>query len=298
MRRLRPARFCRSWLFVEGANEAALGQAAESHADVLIQELEDFTPPALRPRARAIAPDLYASWRAAGRVVAVRVNPLDQDGMDDLAAVMHGAPDIVGLPKVAEPFHVTRLDEAVTRFEREYGLPEGSTALLPNIEFARGLVQTALIAKASPRTVACLMASEDMAADLGAERGPDGIELAYCRQRFLVECVAAGVVAVDCPYTFSDAEGVAQETRWARRLGYVAKSVVDLAHAPIVNGILSPDENEIRRAHRLVAVFEQARASGQGRVELDGALVEWPAYATATRLLARHEAMQEFERGA
>ena len=154
MRRLRPARFCRSWLFLEGANEAVLSRAPTSGADVLIQELEDFTPPELRPAARALAPDLYAAWHAAGQMVGVRVNPLDQDGMDDLAAVMRGAPDIVALPKVAEPFHVTRLDEAVTRFEREYGIPEGSTALLPNIEFARGLIQTAAIAQASRRTAA------------------------------------------------------------------------------------------------------------------------------------------------
>ena len=297
MRRPRPARFCRSWLFLEGANEAVLSGAAESGADVLIQELEDFTPPALRPAARSLAGDLYASWRAAGAVAAVRVNPLEQDGMDDLAAVMRGAPDIVALPKVAEPFHVTRLDEAVTRFEREYGIAEGSTALLPNVEFARGLVQTGAIAKASPRTAACLMASEDMAADLGAERGPDGVELAYCRQRFLVECVAASVVAVDCPYTFSDIDGLARDTRWARRLGYAAKSLVAPEHARIANGILSPDENELGRARRLVAAFESARAAGQGRVELDGALVELPAYHTAKRLLASHEAMQAFERG-
>ena len=174
MRRLRPAHLCRSWLFLEGANEAVLARAPESGADVLIQELEDFTPPDLRPAARALAADLYAAWRAAGGMVAVRINPLEQDGMDDLAAVMRGAPDIVALPKVAEPHHVVRLDEAVTRFERDYRIPEGSTALLPNIEFARGLVQTGIIAKASRRTSACLMASEDMAADLGAERGPDG----------------------------------------------------------------------------------------------------------------------------
>ena len=297
MRRLRPARFCRSWLFLEGANEAVLSRASECGADVLIQELEDFTPPRLRPAACALAPDLYASWRAAGRVVAVRVNPLDQDGMDDLAAVMRGAPDIVALPKVAEPVHVTQLDEAVTRFEREYGLAEGSTALLPNIEFARGLIQTVAIAKASRRTAACLMASEDMAADLGAERGEDGVELAYCRQRFLVECVAAGVVAVDCPYTFSDMDGLARDTRWARRLGYVAKSLVAPVHASIVNGILSPDDHELARARRRVSAFETARAAGQGRVELDGALVEMPAYHTAKRLIARHEAMQAFETG-
>jgi citrate lyase subunit beta/citryl-CoA lyase len=296
MRRLRPAHLSRSWLFLEGADEAALGRAVESGADVLIQELEDFTPPALRPAARALAPDLYAAWRSAGATVAVRVNPLEQDGMDDLAAVMRGAPDIVSLPKVAEPHHVARLDEAVTRFERDYGIPEGATALLPNIEFARGLVQTGIIAKVSRRITACLMASEDMAADLGAERGQDGIELSYCRQRFLVECVAAGVVAVDCPYTFSDAEGVARDTRWARRLGYVAKSLVAPSHASIINGILSPDDDELRRARRLVTAFEAARAAGEGRVELDGALVELPAYHNARRQLARHEAMQAFER--
>jgi citrate lyase subunit beta/citryl-CoA lyase len=297
MRRLRPAHLCRSWLFLEGANEDVLARAPESGADVLIQELEDFTPPKLRPAAHSLAPDLYAAWRSTGAVVAVRINPLDQDGMDDLAAVMRGAPDIVALPKVAEPFHVTQLDEAVMRFERDYGIPEGSTALLPNIEFARGLVQTVAIARASRRTAACLMASEDMAADLGAERGEDGVELAYCRQRFLVECVAAGVVAVDCPYTFIDAEGVARDTRWARRLGYVAKSLVDPAHASIVNGALSPAEIELRHAYRLVTAFETARAAGQARVELDGALVEVPTYQNAKRLLSRHEAVRQFERG-
>ena len=199
MRRLRPAPLCRSWLFLEGANEAVLRAAPSSGADVLIQELEDFTPPHLRAAARELAPELYPAWREAGVIVAVRVNPLDGDGMDDLAAVMRGRPDIVALPKVAEPSHIVHLDEAVTRFERDYGIPEGSTALLPNIEFARGLVQLGAIAGASKRVAACLLASEDLAADLGAERAPDGAELAYSRQRFLVECVAAGVVAVDCP---------------------------------------------------------------------------------------------------
>src|SRR5213078_3742672 len=170
---VRPAQFCRSWLFLEGANEAALQRATTSGADVLIQELEDFTPAPLRPAARALAPELYHAWREAGAVIAVRVNPLDQDGMDDLAAVMRGRPDIVALPKVAEPHHVARLEAEVARFEREYDTPEGFTALLPNIELARGLVQTGAIAAVSRRTVGCLLASEDLAADLGAERGRD-----------------------------------------------------------------------------------------------------------------------------
>jgi len=292
---LRPARLCRSWLFLEGANEPVLRNAAASGADVLIQELEDFTPPALRPLSRALAPELYGAWRAAGAVAAVRINPLELDGMDDLAAVMRGRPDIVALPKVAEPAQIVELDEAVARFEREYHIPEGVTALLPNIEFARGIVQLGAIAAASRRVSAFLLAAEDLAADLGAERAPDGVELAYCRQRFIVECVAAGVVAVDCPYTWTDAEGVRRDTLWARRLGYGARSLVDPAHATIVNRLLTPDDDEMRRASEIVTAFEAARAKGQARVEIDGSLVEVPTYTNAKRLLARGEALRQFE---
>ena len=62
-----------TWLFVPGADAASHAAATQSSADVLIQELEDFTPPALREKARSLARDLYAQWRAAGKVAAVRV---------------------------------------------------------------------------------------------------------------------------------------------------------------------------------------------------------------------------------
>lgn len=260
---------------------------------MLMQELEDFTPPALRPKARELAPEVFGRWREAGVVVGVRVNPLDLDGMDDLEAVMRGAPHVVALPKVAEPEHVTRLDAEVARFERAYGIAEGSTELLPNVELARGLVQAGDIARASPRVRAMLMASEDMAADLGAERAPDGAELAYPRQRFLVECVAAGVVAVDCPYTWSDAEGCERDTRWARRLGYKAKSAVAHGHAAIINQVLTPSAEEVARAEKVVTAFQQAQARGEGRVEVDGSLIETPIYTTAKRLLDRARALSD-----
>ena len=40
-----------------------------------------------------------------------------------------------------------------------------------------------------------------------------------------------------------------------------------------------------------------ARAKGEARVELDGSLVELPTYGNAQRLLARGEALRQFERG-
>ena len=265
----------RSWLFVPGADEAAHEAAAHSGADVLIQELEDFTPFELRPAARALARTLYDRWRAAGAIAAVRVNPLATCGGEDLAAVLAGRPDIVMMSKVKGPEDVRALEAATS----------GAAELVPNIETAAGLIRTFDIVRASPRVSAALVASEDMVADLGTTRSRTGEELAYVRARFLVECRAAGVEAIDCPYTFSDVRGAAADARYAKRLGYRAKSLVLPGHAVAINRVFTPQRDEIAHARRIVVAFERARAAGHERARVDGALIEVPVYAAAKRLL-------------
>jgi citrate lyase subunit beta/citryl-CoA lyase len=120
-------------------------------------------------------------------------------------------------------------------------------------------------------------------ADLGTSRSRGGEELAYVRQRFLVDCRAAGVEAIDAPYTFSDVKGAVADAKWAQRLGYRMKSLVTPAHAKSVNKVFTPD---LARAVKIVAAFEEARKRGKERAELDGALIEVPIYAAAKRLLA------------
>jgi citrate lyase subunit beta/citryl-CoA lyase len=100
-----------------------------------------------------------------------------------------------------------------------------------------------------------------------------------------VEGRAAGVEAIDCPYTFSDAGGAAKEARHAKALGYRAKSLVSPAHADAVNRVFEPSAQEIARARRIVAAFEKARAAGRERATVDGALVEVPVYVAARRLI-------------
>ena len=144
---------------------------------------------------------------------------------------------------------------------------------------------TANIAAAARNVNAALMASEDMVADLGTARSRRGEELAYVRARFLVECRAAGVEAIDCPYTFSDVKGAVADARTAKRLGYRMKSLVEPSHAKAINAVFSPTKAELRKAERIVAAFEKARAAGKERARVDGALIEVPIYAAAKRLL-------------
>jgi citrate lyase subunit beta/citryl-CoA lyase len=130
-----------------------------------------------------------------------------------------------------------------------------------------------------------LLASEDMVADLGTARSRRGEELAYVRARFLVDCRAAGVEAIDCPYTFSDAKGASADARYARRLGYRMKSLVHPAHARAINKVFEVGKAERARALRIVEAFERARAKGRDRARVGGALIEVPVYAAAKRLL-------------
>ena len=125
----RPPALRRSWLFCPGADREALLAARNCGADILIQELEDFTPPERRPEARALAVEIYSAWRAAGILAAVRINPIESEGRADLAAALRGAPDIVLMSKVAEPAQVAALDAEVSRFEERLGLPAGATEL-------------------------------------------------------------------------------------------------------------------------------------------------------------------------
>jgi len=264
----------RSWLFVPGADEAAHAAAARSGADVMVLELEDFTPPELRPRARQLSAKAFALWRSRGAVAAVRINPFETCGAEDLAGIAR--PDVLMMSKVDSPEQVRRLEAAA---------PVG-VELVPNVESTRGLLRIGDIAAASGRISALLVASEDMVADLGTQRSRSGAELAYVRSRFLVECRAAGVEAIDCPYTFSDTKGAVADARYAKQLGYRMKSLVDPSHAKPINAVFTPSRAELTRARRIVAAFDRARAAGRDRARVGGALIEVPIYAAAKRLLA------------
>ena len=265
----------RTWLFVAGADPAAHRAAARSGADVIILELEDFTPPELRPKARSLSVKALESWRKAGAVAGVRINPLQHGGLDDLLGVLPAQPQVIMMSKVDAPEQVKALEQATG----------GAVELVPNIESARGLLRAFEIAGASPRVSAMLLASEDLVTDLGTVRSRRGEELAYARARFLVECRAAGVEAIDCPYTFSDVKGAAADARYAKRLGYRMKSLVHPAHARAVNKVLAVGKAERAHALRIVKAFEGARAKGRDRAKVGGALIEVPAYAAAKRRL-------------
>ena len=286
----RPPQLRRSWLFGAGADRAVHAAMAASGADVLIQDLEDFTPPERRIEARSLAAALYTAWRAAGAEVVVRVNRLEDAGLTDLDAVMPAGPDCIAYPKAGNAHEIRALHAEISKREASCGWTPGSIEILPVCETAAGVVNLREMAAASPRVRCALLGAEDLAADLGAERGMDGEELDYARRRFVLECRAAGIEPIDAPYTYADVEGAVREAWFARRLGYRAKSLVRPDHAASINAVLTPGEADCVRALALIAAFEAGRARGEERVLVEGQWVEVPTYLNAKRLIERARA--------
>ncbi len=290
----RPVALRRSWLFTAGLDGAAHQRALDCGADVIVADLEEFTAIGDRPQAREHIVDLMAACRARSTVGAVRINLLARDGLDDLAGVIRGAPDVIFLPYVESAAQIQALDDTITTWETRLSLPAGATEIVPTLESALGIIRAQEILNASPRVSACLLAAEDLTADLGAERGPDSTELNHLRARFLVDCVAARRIAIDCPFNYRNPVAQHADLLWARRIGLNAKCATYPEQVQAIHAALTPAPDAVRDARTTVARFDAVRLGQSDPDPAATAPVDAPDYHTARRRLARHDAFQNW----
>ena len=293
---MRPMNLRRSWLFVGAADHEAIKASNRSCADACIQEFEDFCVPEMRQEARQMMPDVLRDWRARGIVATVRINPLENpDGLKDLDAAMKAGADAILIPKANTKEQMVVLQKHINELEKQYSRPVGSTDIIPNIEQAKGLVHSYEVLSASMQIVGSLVASEDMAVSLNSPRQKNSEMLNHVRCTFHISCCAAGITSIDMPYTFTDDEGVRQQTILARDIGMVSKSTVNASHCEIINEILTPSRDQVEEAKQLVSVFEEARKAGEGQVVYSGTKVEVPTYLNAMQIIERYDALSQYQ---
>ena len=94
----------------------------------------------------------------------------------------------------------------------------------------------------------------------------------------------------DMVYTdFNDPAGLEEESRFAREIGFTGKTCIHPNQTPVVNGAFSPAAEEVERARRLVAAFDEQLAAGAGAFTFDGKMVDMPMLVAARKVLARAE---------
>ena len=244
----------RSLLFAPGNHARRVAKALTLDADAVILDLEDACPIAEKVATRPVVVEALRQPRRSRGYV--RVNALSTEfGYGDLVAVVQPGVDGVMLTKVNGPDEIRIADWLMTQLERERGLASGSVELLPLIETGAGLTHAEAIARAAPRVKRLAFGAGDFTLDLGIRWTPEETELVAFRSAFVLASRAAGV------------------------------------EAPIDLAWISPSEQGIAKAERIVVAFREAEAQGSAAFALDGALVDYAIVIQAERVLAAAAAL-------
>ena len=195
------------------------------------------------------------------------------------------------LPKANTTDQIALLQKHINEMEKQCGKTVSSTKIIPNIEQARGLMNATDILSSSTQIAGALVASEDMVVSLNAPRKKNSEILNHVRRVFHISCCSVGITSIDMPYTFTDDEGVRQQTMLAKDIGMLAKSTVNASHCKIINEILTPNERDVENAVEIVSAFEKGRGSGEGQVIHKGTKIEVPIYLNAKQIIERFEAL-------
>jgi len=260
----------RSWLFAPGHSERILARVFDAGADEALIDLEDAVPPEQKGRARALAAEALAShpgW--------VRVNrPGTEAAAADLAAV-GGLARGLRLPKVGSAADVAWVRERLDGRE---------VPLTASVESAAAVLRALEIASA-PGVVNLTFGNVDFGLELNLDPSDHQATL-YARSHLVVASRAAGI---DPPcdgvwVRYRDPDGLREEARRARRLGFFGKSAIHPAQVAVINEVFSPTPEELDWARRVLSAFE---ASGGAATMLDGAeMIDVPVAERARRLLA------------
>jgi citrate lyase subunit beta / citryl-CoA lyase len=279
----------RSMLFVPGDSPRKFEKASHGNAGALILDLEDSVVADKKGEARGLTRTMLGT-RRAGQQLHVRVNALDTGlTLEDLAAIMPGAPDGIVLPKSRGGEDVRKLSLWLDAFEAAAGTKPGSTRIVVvATETAEAMFGLGTYKDSSPRLAGLMWGAEDLAAALGAiENGSGGAfhsPYRLARDLCLIGAAAAEVAAIDTVYTDLDnLAGLEQETRIARRDGFSAKALIHPKHVDIVNAAFEPSPAERAWAEKVVAAFADNPSSGTLR--LDGKMLDRPHLRAAQKVL-------------
>jgi len=281
----------RSWLFVPADSERKLQKSAAVTADALVLDLEDSVSTDNKPRARELAAAFVSGHGTEKSRLWVRINPLDGPHHTlDLEAVMPAGPGGIMLPKARSPADVETLSRLLVELEFEYGLPSGSTKILPLVtETPEALFTLGGYTGLDDRLAGMSWGAEDLGAAIGATQVRDGFggwtpPFEMVRNLCLFAAHAAGVPAIDTIHAdFRDIEGLADSCAEASRDGFSGKLAIHPGQVEVINNAFQPGDEEIEYARRVVALFESN--PGAGVLELDGAMLDRPHLLKAKRIL-------------
>lgn len=249
--------------------------------DYIMLDLEDSVPKNRKDYARTLVRDAIPNVAKGGADANVRINH-EHLAADTEAAVWPGLKRIK-YPKTEQASEVRELDALITRLERERGVPEGSIEIDASIETAVGVANCYDIAGASPRVreFGATTGGYDLSRDLGVEMFQPFDQFVYPKGECELAARALGLCVRTVPFmpnttgSVSDGGHALRQAEAARRCGIRSGGGgLNPAVVESHNRGFTPDEDDVRDAHRVLEQYARLSGTGETWMEFEGRIID------------------------
>jgi citrate lyase subunit beta / citryl-CoA lyase len=272
----------RSELTCPGHSLQMMAKAAAAEADQVMFDLEDACAVSQKVAARQTVIEALNSLDFGRKVRAFRPNNIRTKYFyRDLIEVVEAAGrrvDVVVIPKIYGHEDVLFVDRLLAQIEENMGFAIGGIKLEALIESADAVLHAEAIAKCTPRLGGLIFGLVDYAGDIGAQElgGEQFFYYNYAKAKTIAAARAAGITCVDgVTVAIHDLDACRRDARMAARMGFDGKWAIHPLQVEVINEAFTPTQEEIDRATRIIAAYEQADTEqGRGAIVVDDVMID------------------------
>ncbi|MDP1785040.1 MAG: aldolase/citrate lyase family protein [Sulfuricurvum sp.] len=250
-------------------------------AECIILNLEDGVSREQKPYALVLCAIALASHPKLDKKLVVRINALDEGGVQEIAYLNAFMPDGIRIPKIRSVEEVRLALELIDEGIEIHLSIETKEAWLALGEFA-----------VDPRIKAFYLGFLDLFADLGLSQNlltPDNPTVQYMLSHFLITSRACGIKPVSFVYQdYKNSDGLQYWLELEKMIGLDAKGCISPGQVTLIHEMFGHSEGEMARAQKIIGLFEEHASRGiTGFVDERYGFIDEPIYKGALAVFNR-----------
>ena len=248
-------------------------------SDCIMLNLEDGVSEEAKPIALRLAAYFLSLIPQSPKKIIVRVNALDEGGLEEISFLNAYRPDGIRVPKIRTFEDVRKvidtLDESI-----ELHLSIETKEAFSNLKELQY----------EGKVKAVYLGILDLLADLGLEQSiitPENPTIHYLLSEFLISAKTMGAYPVS--FVYQDYKNIAEFQRWIaleKMMGFTSKGCVSPAQAKEAMRCYTIDDEELKRAAYIIELFEKMKKQGiTGFSDEKYGFIDEPIYKGALNVL-------------
>jgi len=269
----------KSVLMLSCNNIKHLSKIESLEADCIMLNLEDGVSKEDKPFALVLCAIFISKIKKSDKKLVVRVNALDEGGYEEITYLNQFMPDAIRVPKIRDREEVLSV-LALLKEDIELHLSIETSHAWHNLS-SLGV---------NNRVTTFYLGILDLFADIKLSQSLINIEnptMKYMLSHFLITSKSMGVKPVS--FVFQEFNNLDMFREWIeleKSMGYDSKGCISPKQVELVNKMFVDEEEQIKRAHVIVKLFEMHQEQGiTGFVDDEYGFIDEPIYKGALALL-------------